>query len=100
MNELEAALSLTMDLEPGSLPLTRVKEGGIRAFLRQHNIPIVVSANLVLRYTNGAAMRAAVILRSEKQLPSCFKGTRMKDAAFDGPAEAPWRYEVLYPDPL
>ena len=100
MNELEAALSLTMDLESGSLPLNRVKEGGVRDFLRQQNIPTVERANPVLRYTNGAARRAAVCFRSEKQLLSTFKGTRMKDATSDGLPEALWRYEAVYPDPL
>ena len=100
MNELEAALSLTMELESGRLPLTRVREGGITDFLRKQNIPIIIRGNPVLRYTNGAARRVAVSFRSEKQLLATFKGTRMKDAAFDGLPEAPWRYEALYPDPL
>ena len=90
MNELKAVSSFTMDLESGSFSLTRVNEGGIRDFLRPKNIPIVVHANAVLRYTNGAARRAAVLFRSEKQFVSTFKGTRMKDAAFDGLPEAPW----------
>ena len=76
-------------LESGSLPLTRVKEGGIGDFSRQQNIPLVVRANPVLRCSNGAAKKDAVSFRSEKQLLSTFKGTRMKGAAFDGPPEAP-----------
>ena len=56
--------------------------------------------NPVLRYTNVATRRAAVCFRSEKQLLSTFKGTRMKDPANDGLAEAPWRYEDIYPDSL
>ena len=54
----------------------------------------------MLRYTNGAARRVAVCFRSERQLLATFKGTRMKDAAFEGLPEAPWRYEALYPEPL
>ena len=91
MNELEAALSMTMELESGRLPLTRVREGGITDFLRKQNIPIIIP-NPLLRYTNGAARRVAVCFRSEKQLLATFKGTRMKDAAFDGLPDAPWRY--------
>ena len=100
MNELEAALSLTMELESGRLPLTRVREGGITDFLRKQNIPIIIRRNPVLRYTNGAARRVAVCFRNEKQLLATFKGTRMKDAPFDGLPEAPWRHGALYPDPL
>ena len=73
MNELEAALSLTMELESGRLPLTRVREGGITDFLRKQNIPIIIRGNPVLRYTNGAARRVAVSFRSEKQLWSSDK---------------------------
>ena len=100
MKELKAALSLTMDLESGNQPLTRVKGGGIRDFSRHQKILSVVRANPVLRYTNGAVRRVVVCSWSEKQLLSTFKGTRMKDAAFIGLPEAPWRYEALYPDPL
>ena len=100
MNELEVALSLTMELDSRRLALTRVREGGISDFLRKQNIPIIIRGNPVLRYTNEAARRVAVCFRSEKQLLATFKGTRMKDAAFDGLPEAPWRYEALYPDPL
>ena len=97
MNELKAALSLILDLESGNIPLTRVKEGGIKDFLRPQLIPIVVRDNPVLRYTNGAARKAAVCFRSDKQLLSTFKGILIKDAAFDGLPEAPWQYEALYP---
>ena len=69
--------------------MTQVKEGGIGDFLKQQNIPLVVRANPVLRYSNGAAKRAAVSFRSEKQVLPTFKGTRIKDAAFDGLPEAP-----------
>ena len=100
MNELEAASSLTMELESGRLPLTRLREGDITDFLRKQNIRIIIRGNPVLRYTNGAVRRVAACFRSEKQLLATFKGTRMKDAAFDGLPEAPWRYEALYPDPL
>ena len=89
-----------MELESGRLPLTRVREGGITDFLRKQNIPIIIRGNPVLRYTNGAARRVAVCFRSEEQFLATFKGTRIKDAAFDGLPEAPWRYEALYPDPL
>ena len=100
MNELEAALSLIMELESGRLLLTRVREGGITDFLRKQNIPIIIRGNPLLRYTNEAVRRVAVRFRSEKQLLATFKGTRVKDAAFDGLSEAPWEYEALYPDPL
>ena len=89
-----------MELESGRLPLTRVREGGITDFLRKQNIPIIIRGNPVLLYTNGAARRIAVCFSSEKQLLATFKGTRMKDAAFDGLPETPWRYEAPYPDPL
>ena len=100
MNELEAALSLIMELESGRLPLTRVREGGVTDCLRKQNIPIFIRGKPVVRYTNEAARRVAVCFRSEKHFLATFKGTRMKDAAFDGLPEAPWRYEALYPDPL
>ena len=54
----------------------------------------------MLRYANGAARRVAACFRSEKQILATFKGTRTKDAAFDGLLEAPWRCEALHPDPL
>ena len=91
---------MIMELESGRLPLARVREGGITDFLRKQNIPIIIRGNPVLRYTNEAARRVAVCFRSEKQLLATFKGTRMKNASFDGLPEAPWRYEALYPGPL
>ena len=89
-----------MELESGRLPLTRVREGIITYFLRKQNIPIIIRGNPVLRYTNEAAKRVAVCFRSEKHLLATFKGTRMKDAAFDALPEAPCQNETLYPDPL
>ena len=48
----------------------------------------------------GAAKCVAVCFRSEKQLLAIIKGTRTKNAAFDGLPGARWRYEALYADPL
>ena len=82
-----------------SLLLTRLEEGGVRDFLRQQNIPIVVRANLCC-VTPTEQRGGLQFARSEKQFLSTFKGTRMKNAALDGLPEAPWRYEALYPNPL
>ena len=91
-----------MELESGrgGLPLTRMREEGITDFLRKQNIPNIIRGNTVLRYTSGAARRVVVCFRSEIQLLAAFKGTWMKDSAFDGLPEASWIYEALYPDPL
>ena len=64
--------------------MTHAREGGIRHFLRQHYIPIVIRDTPVRRYTNGAARGVADCFRSAKQLLGTFKGSRLKDAAFDG----------------
>ena len=94
MNDLEAALSLTMELESERLSSTRVVEGGITDFLRKQNDPIFIRGSPELRYTSGAsgaARRVVVCFRSEMQLLATFKGTRMKDAALDGLLEVHWR---------
>ena len=49
MNELAADSDLTKELESGRLPLSRVRELGLRDILRQQNPPVVIRGNPVLR---------------------------------------------------